>query len=216
MIKASKDNSQWISPLEVQGGAESDWADSQLDVEYLPLELTIATATTTNLEVTGHGYSNGDGQVRLWNSTDGLKDIDIVVTDVDNLDITSASLTEAPTKAFFNTNIQLRTSIADTDKSVVEALTNLPIDATSSDTELVTTVEVQDGDKLIVNGSELVASGVTFDDPLYTIPTTELPTKAYKVNNKELTIGGTPELGKVTVIKQRDIAVGDTVILGDA
>lgn len=128
-------------------------------------------------------------------------------------DITSFGLTTAPTKAYKDETPMARLSV-DT-KSALNTLDVLTIDGTSTSTSLVTTSTIADGDSLIVDGNEIVASGVTGTNP-YTLDITSLglsatPTKAYKQNNTALTITGTPTTTTASVVEE--VVTGEVLLL---
>jgi len=126
-------------------------------------ELTLVT--TMNIEDGSRGSCfAGDYIFTHSRLTDKLYKYDINTTeDKYKADISSFNLTQAPTSAQLDTNINISTSVQTSANKIIsgEPL-ELNIDSTSTTTSLVTTgTNLYEGDKLVIDGKEGTLSTIT-------------------------------------------------------
>jgi hypothetical protein len=187
---------------------ESKWVDEEVTYSYKPKEITVTSATTTNIESTSHGISEGF-IIGVYNATDGYVEGTATITDANNINISSISLTTAPTKAFFKQKLHTFLAVEDTEaRCIVEPKEILNIDSSSTVSSLVTTNELYEGETLYLDdGGTLVertAGSVTTDSSSIVSSTDpfgdgSLITKCPFENNTTTLVGATiTEVGSLS------------------
>lgn len=144
-IKSNKINAQANLPKDLQGGGENPWIDSESIWTSKPVPLTIGSATSTNVEITGHGLTSDD-EIALYNATEN-DIIPVVVTDANNINISASTLTLAPTAAGIHKKFTTQVSAESAENRVINRANNefIAIDDSTlgdgtnivSDTELI-------------------------------------------------------------------------------
>ncbi len=180
---------------------------------------TLVFGSTTTSLVSSSTLTQGQ-EVTLVESdnsyTDGVLGA-VTGTGPYSADITSYSLSTAPTKAFLKDDTSISLAIESTPERIVnEVSTYLTVDATTDTTNLVVSEPIYEGEKLFIDDTEVTLGAVTGSSPYsvaHGLGTT--PTTAFRKGSKALTVTGTPTTTEIigTHATSGLLTTGDTVLL---